>query len=192
VDRRDAIEDAAANALIAGGITGLTVAQVARRARVSSALVHYHFATKQKLLAAASKRLSARRTALRATAFGTGHGLTCLDAVWDNLLAGVSGDAERAWHDLVLLARDDDDVRSGIAAERENERLAVAATLPRLLRELGARPRYPADDLAEVTIVFLDGAALALASGAPPGEVRAAYDAFWLALFALGQNAPSR
>lgn len=186
---RDTILAAACETLAANGLAGLTVAQVARAARVSSALVHYHFDTKQRLLAAAAEQLAARRTAGRTGPLNSGAGLASLDAVWLNLQASVDRGAERAWHDLVLLARDDAGIRAALGSERGRERAATAAALPRLLTALGSRPSMPADELAAVVIAFLDGSALALAARAPRAEVRAAYDAFWLALVTLGQAA---
>jgi AcrR family transcriptional regulator len=192
VATRDTIVAAACDALVARGISALTVAQVARAARVSSALVHYHFATKQRLLLAAAERLAERRTAGRAEPLGSDGGLAALDTLWLNLHAGAIHGAERAWHDLVLLARDDAQIRGVLARERSRERAATAAALPRLLAALGSRPSIQADDLAAVVIEFLDGSVLALVAGAPRAEVRAAYDAFWLALVTLGQAVSRR
>jgi AcrR family transcriptional regulator len=190
VATRDTIVAAACETLAAHGLSTLTVAHIARAARVSSALVHYHFATKQRLLAAAAEQLAARRTAGRTGPLRAGGGLSSLDTLWLNLYTGADRGAERAWHDLVLLARDDADIRAVLARERTRERAATAAALPRLRAALGSRPSIPADELAAVVVGLLDGAALALASGASRAEVRAAYDAFWLALVTLGQSAP--
>lgn len=183
---RETIIEAACDTLAARGISGVTVARVAKAARVSGALVHYHFATKQRLLAAAAEQLAGRRTAGRMKPLRS-RGLAALDALWLDLQAGVDRGAERAWHDLVLLAREDSDVRAVLARERSRERAATAAELPGLLASLGSRPSMPADELASVVGGFLDGSALALAAGVPRAEVRAAYDAFWLALVTLGQ-----
>jgi AcrR family transcriptional regulator len=187
---RETIVAAACETLITHGVSALTVARIAKAARVSAALVHYHFATKQRLLAAAAEQLAARRTAGRTGPLRSGSGLASLDALWLNLHAGAERGAERAWHDLVLLAREDAAIRATLGRERGRERAATAAALPGLLRALGSRPSILADDLAAVVIGFLDGSALALAAGAPRAEVRAAYDAFWLALVTLGQTAP--
>jgi len=188
---RETIVAAACETLITHGLSALTVARVAKAARVSGALVHYHFATKQRLLAVAAEQLAARRTAGRTGPLRPGNGLASLDALWLNLHAGAERGAERAWHDLVLLARDDAAIRAALGRERGRERAATAAALPGLLAALGSRPSMPADDLAAVVIGFLDGSALALAAGAPRAEIRAAYDAFWLALVTLGQTAPA-
>ncbi len=165
------------------------MAQVARRAKVSSALVHYHFATKQGLLLAATRALAGRRTDTRVRAISTGAGLRGLDALWTSRVAGPGAAAERAWSDLVLVSRDDGAVRATLAEERERERASSADPLARLLASLGSSPRLPAEDLAAAVQTFLDGVSAALAAGASPAEVRASYDAFWLALVALGQTA---
>jgi len=187
VDKRDAIVDAAARQLMSAGLSSFTVARVARAARASSALVHYHFATRQRLLLAAADRLASRRTTLRLERLEGAHGLAALDALWDALVTGAERDAERAWHDLLLLAREDAGVAALLRRERERESRALAAQLPRLLAELDSRPRIPAESLAGLVVTFLDGAACSLAMGADAGEVRGAYDAFCLALVALGQ-----
>jgi AcrR family transcriptional regulator len=192
VATRETIVAAACDALATHGISALTVARVARAAHVSGALVHYHFATKRRLLAAAAGQLAARRTAGRAGPLSSGKGMASLDALWLSIHGGAARGPERAWHDLVLLSRDDADIRAVLGRERARERAATAAALPRLLAALGARPTIPADDLAAVVIGFLDGTALALAAGTSRAEVRAAYDAFWLALVTLGQAAPAR
>ena len=192
MDTRDRIVQAACETLTREGLARVTVALVARRAGVSSALVHYHFATKQRLLLAATRALAQRRTESRVAALEAGSGLPGLDAVWMAIETGSGASAERAWADLVLLARRDPAVRATLAAERERERSRTAGPLARLLDSLGSRPRLPAEDLAASFGMFLDGAACSLAAGAPPSDVRASYDAFCLALVALGQTVPAR
>ena len=82
VETQDSIIRAAVRCLSSNGVGAFTVGTVARRAGVSSALVHYHFATKQRLLAAAAERLLERRTAERLGALGGGAGLGALDRLW--------------------------------------------------------------------------------------------------------------
>ncbi len=188
MDKRDAIVDSAARLLFSDGLPGFTVARVARAARASSALVHYHFATKRRLLIAAAERIAARRTSLRLARLQGRRGLAALDALWDGLVAGAARDAERACHDLQLLARHDADIAAVLMQERGRERAALADALPQLLADLDSHPRIRSEDLASLTATFLDGAAAGLAAGASRDELRAAYDAFCLSLVALGQS----
>ncbi len=192
MDKKDTIVEAAAQQLMLVGLPSFTVARVARAARASSALIHYHFATKQRLLLAAAERLAGRRTASRLAKLEGAHGLAALDALWEGLLAGAARDAERGWHDLVLLARSDREVVALLRREREHEIRALAVALPRLLAELDSRPRIGREDLASLFATFLDGVSAALALGANARELRGAYDAFCLALVALGQPPTAR
>lgn len=185
---RDTIVEAACACLASAGLNRVTVGAVARNARVSTALVHYHFATKRRLLAAAAAALARRRADGRVGALAGGTGLDGLDALWSVLGSGV----ERAATDLVLLGRQDHETRTALLAERRREQGRTAGALARTLAGLGARPGIPSEDLAGTVCTFLDGAAAALAAGAPAAEVRASYDAFWLALVALGQTASGR
>ena len=188
MNSRDRIAEAACALVQDAGIADLTIADVGRRAGVSSALVHYHFNTKQDLLAAASERLAARRTEGRAAALSGASGLAALDALWAALSAGPGFEAERAWNDLALLARHDASVRRTLAAQRRVERATFVQSLPRLFLDLGTVPTASWDETAATILLFLDGVALALAEGGAADEVRAAYDAFWLVLVAAGQS----
>jgi AcrR family transcriptional regulator len=189
VDKREMIIEAACTSLASAGVARITVALVAKEARVSTALVHYHFATKQRLLAAAAEALALRRTESRVAALAAGQGLAGLDALW-GVLADDRTAAERTAPDLILLAREDREVRAALRRERQRERTRVAAALPGLFGSLGMQPRIPAEELAATVCTFLDGATTELLVGMPADEVRASYDAFWLALLALGQAAP--
>lgn len=192
MDNRDSIIQAACAVIVELGVSDLTVADVAARAGVSAALVYYHFSTKQQLLAAACERLAARRSEGRARALASADGLAALDALWTALHGGAGPDAEHTWNDLTLLARRDSAVRRTLNAERASELRALAARLPRLVADLGSGLPVPGDEAAAVVLHFLDGIALALASGAEPGEIRAAYDAFWLVLVTAGQGRARR
>lgn len=183
----DRIAEAACALIQDAGIANLTIADVGRRAGVSSALVHYHFRTKQDLLAAAAERLAARRTEGRTAALSGATGLAALDALWAVLSVGSGSEVERAWNDLALLARHDANVSRTLAAQRRVERATFAQALPRLFRNLGTVPTASWDETAATVLLFLDGVALALAEGGAAEEVRAAYDAFWLVLVAAGQ-----
>jgi len=188
VSTRDAIVDAACSCLKTSGARDITVAMVARAAKVSSALVHYHFATKRQLLAAAAVQLARRRAERRGAALQSARGLAGLDALWSALAEG----GERVAPDLILLGREDRETRTLLQVERRRELTLVAGAVGRMLTSLGAAPPLTAEDLGATVCTFLDGAAAALAGGTAAADVRASYDAFWLALVALGQTGPSR
>jgi AcrR family transcriptional regulator len=186
-DTRDSIIRAAERCLSSNGVGALTIGAVARRAGVSSALVHYHFATKQRLLTAAAERLIERRAAGRLEALAGGTALAALDRLWQAAERFADDGSERAMLELVALARENADVGRLVARRRDRVRAALRARLPSLMAGLGAMP-IAADEAAEVVATFLDGIGLALAAGNDAAVVRSAFEAFWLALIAAGQS----
>jgi len=184
METKDTIVSAACELVHEDGVGAVTVAGVAARADVSSALVHYHFGTKGKLLLAAAERIARSRLESRSTALAEHGGLQTLDVLWSALSSGTGWRVERSWHDLAVLARDAPAVRAILDVSRRSELQTMTESLPRLLAALGAAPTVPADELASVVQAFLDGLVLQLDAGAPAPEVRTAFDAFWLAIVA--------
>ncbi len=171
------------------GLCALTVGAVARRARVSTALVYYHFDTKDRLLAAAAARLAPQRSQERIDALAQRGGLETLDALWDALERGVASGRERAYLELLLHAADDQEIAALLAEQRAAELIAIAARAPALLEGLGANLTVGAEEFAVLLAATLDGLCAALQSGSSAAPVRAAYDAFWLTTIASGQPA---
>jgi len=183
----DRIAEAAVSQLLLGGAASLTVGDVARRAGISSALVHYHYDSKQGLLRAAAERLAVARTERRMRPL-EGPGLDAIDALRLALEVEAASGGERAWHDLLHLGRDDAPLKETLDRHRERELDTLAARLPALLTSLGSAPAVAAEQLALVVQAALDGFGLALATGVNPGSVRSAYDAFWLVVIGAGQT----
>ena len=184
VNALDRIIDEACVAVGDVGLAGLTIGVIAERAQVSTALIHYHFDTKARLLVAAAERIAAQRAARRTTALNTGEGLGSLDALWEQLVAGVVEGIERAWLELVLFSRSDADVAKALAMPGASARHAAMRRLPSLFGELGAAPRAASEELAAALEAELDGLTMSLLAGQEPALVRTAYDAFWLTLIA--------
>ena len=187
----DSIVLGACSALGELGVAGLTVGTVAERAGVSTALVHYHFDTKARLLAAAARRLAAERLAARRRTLSRAKGLALLDDLWSTLAAAADDGTERAWLELSLIAPAEPGIGAELAAQRQAERALFAARLPTLLDELGTTSLAGQDELTQLLAAALDGFVAALLTGARESAVRAAYDAFWLTLIAAGQAARS-
>jgi len=185
---RDSIIDNSCEALGAIGLAGLTISVVAERAGVSTALVHYHFDTKAKLLVATAERVASRRHARRAQALKSAVGLDAIDALWSAVEQNVSEGVERAYVELALHGRGDAGAAEAMTRQRVTHRTTMIARLPALLRELGASAASASDELAAALDAELDGLSLALLAGEEAATVRTAYDAFWLSLLAAGQT----
>jgi AcrR family transcriptional regulator len=151
--------------------------------------VHYHYATKHRLLVTAIDRLAGRRTAERVAALEAQSGLRALDALWDLMGDEVEVGAARCFLEAAALAASDQDLRGVLSVRAAEERSAIAGRLPRLLAALGATPPATTDELAEVVKAMLDGMTQALLGAADrdASRFRAVYDAFWLLLLASGQ-----
>lgn len=188
----DRIIGAASDTAVADGLATLTIGKVALRAGVSTALVHYHFDTKQALLVAAAGRIAAGRSERREAAFTGRKALAALDALWTALEADVTSGAERAWLELEAMARNDEQVRAALVAQRAAELGRLPPRLARLLEELGAQAVAGAEEMALVLTALLDGFAAALTAGESASTVRTAYDAFWLAMISAGQSPGGR
>lgn len=93
-ERKATILEAVVGVIIDVGLTEMTVADVARRAGVSTALVHYHFESKAALIAAALEAASAEdRLQREAVAAGAGSVLERLEGVLCGTLPGDADDA---------------------------------------------------------------------------------------------------
>jgi AcrR family transcriptional regulator len=188
----DRIVSAAGEIAAAAGFASLTVGKVADRAQVSTALVHYHFDTKQALLTATAHRLAAERAARRAAALAGRRALSALDALWEELSGDAATGIERAWLELQALARDDESIRGAVQAARTIERDGFSRRMPKLLEELGSEAPAGAEEAGRALAAVTDGLGVALTAGETPDAVRAAYDAFWLMLIAAGQGGGRR
>ena len=104
----DRIADAAVDQLCLHGAAGLTVAAVATAAGISSALVHYHFESRQGLLRAAAERLPSLLKSLGAFSALAPHQLAAmvraaLDGFALALATGAPRDTVRSAYDAFWL-----------------------------------------------------------------------------------------
>jgi AcrR family transcriptional regulator len=183
------ITDAAVAIIGESGLIDATVAKIARRAGVSTALVHYHFATKARLTAAAAESIATQRAQSLRAALSRARGMQTVDALWTDLATRAHQGIERAYLEMLRAVSDEPGFASALEEARRAERAAIAQRLPQLLRELGVGLAASPEELSAMLAAALDGMAIALVSGEPEGSVRAAYDALWLTLVAAGQSA---
>jgi len=174
------------------GLADLTVGEVAKAAGVSTALVHYHFDTKQALLIAVAEAVATSAVESLAQALAHGRGLETVDRVWERAQAGAADGDGRLLAELSSRATRDANIAAAVGRRMAASRSALAARLPELARELGASLAVPVDEAAAALAALLDGLVLAMVAGSTVPDVRTAYDAFWLTLIAAGQGARRR
>lgn len=127
-DRRTEILDAVVAVIIDVGFTEMTVADVAKRAGVSTALVHYHFSSKDALIAAALRVASDEDKQLRqALAHGPGTATRRIELVLTKSLP----DSDRPdpswvlWIETWGETRRSDEIRTVMADLNDHERATI-------------------------------------------------------------------
>lgn len=174
--------DAAAELLWTGGPAAVSVQRVADAAGTSKALVHYHFAAKDALLAACARHVSDRLTRAEAAALDGATGETVLDSLWRGTMAPAVLAHRRA---LLALVTDGTDATSAELRAAAERRLEIAERhVVRIEALLGCRLAAPQRALAGAFVAVVDG--LTMASAASEGTAeRDVFDAFWLAVLSL-------
>jgi AcrR family transcriptional regulator len=143
----------------ARGIAGSTFDHVAREAGVSRGLLHYYFATKERLLVEVVRRESDVRVELLeqavAGAAGADEVIDALVRSFEEMLGESS--AVVTFYELFTLGQRNEEIAAELAglAQRTRERLADAL---RAGDEAGVfELRAPADELAGFLIALADG-----------------------------------
>jgi AcrR family transcriptional regulator len=169
---RERILDAAINRIAADGIDGVRIAKIAMDARVSTALVHYHFATREALLAEALVHSFDRAGDTRTTGEGR------LREMIEQCLP-LPGEQERDW---VLW------VELWLRAVRHPELRPTAAQLYRRMHEWfkdaieEELPDADAAATADRVLALIDGYGVRALLGDPALPLERAREEIWAAL----------
>ena len=173
---RERILDAAVERIASDGIDAVRIARIAMDARVSTALVHYHFATREALLAEA---LEHSYETVGDVPELTGDPVTRLKAMIDQCLP-LPGELERDW---VLW------VELWLRAVRHPELRPTAAKLYARMNEWfratieeGGFGEVDAVAIADRTLALIDGLGLRALLGDPAMPLERARAEVWHAL----------
>ena len=173
---RERILDAAVERIASDGIDAVRIARIAMDARVSTGLVHYHFATREALLAEALEHSFETAGAVRDEA---GDPATRLRSMVESCLP-LPGEQERDW---VLW------VELWLRAVRHPELRPTAAKLYARMHEwfveaIEAGDFAPCDAhrVADRTLALLDGLGLRALLGDPEMTIERAREEVWDAL----------
>jgi len=162
-ETRRGILRAAEESFATAGFVGATTRQVAARAGVNVATLHYHFGSKEKLYRAVLDAASGAELTVPGGGKAPAERLAAVvEALWD------FGAAHPSLPRLSLLHR-----LAGPASPTEEPQDPRVALLTRTLAETGAKPPYPPGDAARVPpgdaarviLAFLDSALVASQDG---------------------------
>jgi AcrR family transcriptional regulator len=183
---REAILDAASEAILSGGVRALRVAEVARRAGVSTPLLYYHFESRSALVRAAldHSNADAPSTALLAA----DNGSSGFETVRNGLMAELEDSpAVRRntviWNEVTALAAFEPDLREDVRRVTGVWQRAVQAAIARGVADGSIGPAVDADAAAGVLTALIDGMSVRWLAGAL--ELGPAREQLALALQAL-------
>lgn len=166
------------------GAADTSMQDVAAEAGVSKALIHYHFKSREALLARLVEWLAAATVAREQAALVDAPPAAAVDRLWAWLARELELGDVRVLAELAGTPAPE--VRRAIAAAAQARLAAAAQTVERLFSLLNLRPRVPSAMLAAVTTAFVDGLSVGAAiDGA--ANPRVAFDVFWLALLGLAE-----
>ena len=178
------ILNAARDLVQRGGAAEISMGDVATRAGVSKALVHYHFRDKTSLLVALAEDVGFAVVQRARDALERPTGSRVLDDQWAWL------DTELRLGDIRILISlaeyDNDRVRAASRRMRERRRELAIDHVVAVYSLLELSPRIPAPLLADTVLAFIDGLAVAHATD-QDRDPRPAFDALWLALLSLAE-----
>lgn len=180
---RERILDAAISVLTQGTGGPATVERVAREAGCAKGLVHYHFKTKDALLASAGAKLWTERAAAWRQALAGGEPHAALRNSWQLLREEAQNGRLLACTSLGLgtskLAGQT--VRDGRTAFARASADGVVA----LFERMGRAAAVPPSEIASLLAAVIDGLGLQLATGEKPDDMEPAWSAFWAAVLSL-------
>ncbi|GBD32061.1 MAG: hypothetical protein KatS3mg081_2223 [Gemmatimonadales bacterium] len=183
---RAAIVAAAFRVLRKKGLAGTTVEAVAREARCAKGLVHYHFKTKTRLLAAVAEDLGATRREEWIAALSAADAKAAIQNSWALLSREARDGTLKAWSALAFSGE-----LTGQTVKREAERFAAALSeaLGSFLRTLDLDPTVPVSEMGGLLAAVVHGVGLELQAGGDSAHLEAIYAAAWLGLLALSRPA---
>ena len=178
------ILEATAARLLAVGVAKLNMQDVADEAGVSKGLIHYHFDSKDTLLAHTIEWLTEQIDARERVALDSATAQSAIELLWRSLTRELATGHVRILADLAHYPNAAVDAAMRLSGTRRRE--AAARTVESLFKALQLRPRVPATLLADVVLAFNTGLAVNW-SVVADAERRVAFDVFWLALLSLAE-----
>ncbi len=186
---REAILQAAVSLLRERGACSVTVEVVANQAASAKGLVHYHFKTKQGLLAAAAERLAVTRDARWKEALEGPSLKQAIDRTWSLLTKESVDGTTRAWVSLVgLESMLPDQLARKLLLQFGN---TLSTALGQLLaEEMDLVPPVRTEELGWLLGIVIDGIGFQLLGGASLAELEGPYAAAWLGILSVAETRP--
>ena len=165
------------------GATELTIDMVAEDAACAKGLVHYHYKTKDQLVAAAADSLLSDYEAKWAAALRTGSPDEAISKTWALVVAEARDGTPHAWASLKSYGQN----MTGQTVKIIVDRLSV--TLSSGIRDLLDRNGFSltisTDEVGRLAAAAVQGFEFQLAAGVAPETLEGSYAALWVGILAL-------
>lgn len=172
------------------GADRLTIDVVAREADCAKGLVHYHYRTKEDLLAAAADALMAASERRWAGALQAPTFEAAIRQTWSVVVAEASEGVPLAWASLRTFQSK---VTGQTVSNMFDRRSAgMAKALGELLEKSGLGLRASLAEVGSLLAAAVHGFEAQLASGASAESLEGGYAALWVGVLALTRPAPAR
>ena len=181
-EARSRILESAARVLLTHPPERVTLELVAKSAKCAKGLIHYHYKTKDALLAGAAAAIWTRRTEEWTRTLARPSPADAIDAAWTLITDEAASGAHRA---AVQLASRHDLIGQTARKAAAQFRASVAAATASLVERMGRTLTVPADEAGELLVSTVNGLGLELDMGVEQDRVNAAWAAFWIGLLAL-------
>lgn len=183
-EARSRILAATASRLLSVGAFKLNMQDVADEAGVSKGLIHYHFDSKDTLLAQAVEWMTVEVSTREEEALSGATAQTAIEMLWRWMAGELAAGHVRILTELAHYPSPA--VQASLQAAAQIRRDAAAHTVDELFSALQLRPRVPSELLASVFTAFINGLAVDWPFVAD-AERRVAFDVFWLAMLSLAE-----
>lgn len=180
------ILDAALRVITADPGARATVDQIARAAGCAKGLVHYHFKTKEMLLAQVAARIWSERAQAWRAALSRPDPGEALDTAWI-LLQAESRNGRLAATAALGLGEPKIAGQSVRAGRAELVR-SLADGLVKLFEHMACAAAVPPSEIAALLAAMIDGLGLQLASGEEAERLEPAWSGFWAAILSLTRS----
>lgn len=167
--------------MVRDGVAAASMGAIAAEAKVSKALLHYHFDDRAQLLMELVNALGQRLITRERRAHSSEEpAAASVDHVWQWIEAELDRGELRA---LLELGTARSHVVQQAVEDVSNARRASATiTVRHVFSNLGLTPRVSTDLVADAFVAFVDGLALDSEFGR---DARVSFDVFWLGMLSL-------
>ena len=167
------------------GAASFTLDRVSEAAKCAKGLVHYHFGSRTKLLAAANDLLWDDRERNWTSALGGTSPEACVRQSWVLLSTEAATGVTRAW--LSLLVEPEPPTLQAVRRRMDRFDSTVLVAASALLTSLGLAPTIPASEWGRLVTAGIEGLGIQLVAQGRGQSLEAVYSAVWLAALGLTQ-----